>query len=49
MLGRAAAILLETCVGWETTGPWQIVRDREALEDVERLRGLLRSLGVLVG
>jgi hypothetical protein len=45
-LGRAWAILLETRIGWETTGPWQIVRDQEMLRDRDQLLTILRELGV---
>jgi hypothetical protein len=45
-LGRAWAIVRQTRAGWESSGPWQLVRDQETLRDRNQLRQILRVLGV---
>lgn len=46
-LGRAWVRVARVGVaGWQQTGPWQIVRDRETLEDLRRLRDILEEIRV---
>ena len=46
-LGRTWAVVLLTHAGWESSGPWQLVRDQVTLRERNQLREILREHRVI--